>query len=308
MMTIRRFLSQASFAIAALLVVLPTVAQQRPAPAQPGTRAAPAAPATPGQAAPGQAAPAAAAPGALPATGASYRLAAGDAIRINVFQSPELSVDARLTETGAISYPLLGTVQLGGLTVSESEKKTADQLRTRDFVKQPQVSILVTQVRGHQVTVLGQVGRPGRYPLESGEVLLTEMLATAGGVQATGGDTVLVVGTRNGRPFRTEVDLPTVYAKQTGDVVLQNGDSIYIDRAPQIYVEGEVGRPGPVRLERNMTVRQALSVAGGITLRGTERGMKVHRKDASGKVQEISVRMTDTLQPDDVVHVKESLF
>jgi len=246
---------------------------------------------------------------AQPATGAHYRLAAGDSIRISVFQSPELSVETRLTESGTISYPLLGTVQLGGLSVSEAEKKIADGLRTRDFVKQPQVSILVTQVRGHQVSVLGQVGRPGRYPLETGEVRLTEMLATAGGVQPTGADTVVVIGTRRGQPFRQEVDLPAVYAgKQADDVMLQNGDSIYVERAPQIYVQGEVGRAGPIRLERNMTVRQAIAAAGGITIRGTERGMKVHRKDTNGKVQEIPLRMTDALQADDVVHIRESLF
>jgi len=240
---------------------------------------------------------------------AHYRLAAGDSIRISVFQSPELSVETRLTESGTISYPLLGTVQLGGLSVSEAEKKIADGLRTRDFVKQPQVSILVTQVRGHQVSVLGQVGRPGRYPLETGEVRLTEMLATAGGVQPTGADTVVVIGTRRGQPFRQEVDLPAVYAgKQADDVMLQNGDSIYVERAPQIYVQGEVGRAGPIRLERNMTVRQAIAAAGGITIRGTERGMKVHRKDTNGKVQEIPLRMTDALQADDVVHIRESLF
>lgn len=250
-----------------------------------------------------------AAPAQAAAPSTQYRLAAGDAIKISVFQSPELSVETRLTETGAISYPLLGNVQLGGLTVSEAEKRIADGLRTRDFVKQPQVSILVTQVRGHQVTVLGQVGRPGRYPLETADVRVTEMLATAGGVQPTGADTVVVVGTRHGQPFRNEIDLPSVYAgKRSADQVLQNGDSIWVERAPQVYVQGEVGRPGPVRLERGMTARQAVAAAGGVSLRGTERGMTVHRKDANGKIQIIKIDMTEQVRPDDVVNVRESLF
>jgi polysaccharide export outer membrane protein len=289
MMTIRRSCRLALALCSSIVLfagsVLPAAAQKAPE-----TRAAPATP-------------------VQPPAGAHYRLAAGDSIRISVFQSPELSVETRLTESGTISYPLLGTVQLGGLSISEAEKKIADGLRTRDFVKQPQVSILVTQVRGHQVSVLGQVGRPGRYPLETGEVRLTEMLATAGGVQPTGADTVVVIGSRRGQPFRQEVDLPAVYAgKVADDVMLQNGDSIYVERAPQIYVQGEVGRAGPIRLERNMTVRQAIAAAGGITIRGTERGMKVHRKDTNGKVQEIPLRMTDTLQADDVIHIRESLF
>lgn len=290
------------FVVAAMLALAPApVAAQQAAGSRNTAQAAPRAPAQQ-QAAPQAAQPAAAGP--------SYRLAPGDTVKISVFQAPELSVETRLTEAGSISYPLLGTVQLGGLTSTEGEQRIADALKRRDFIKNPQVTLLVTTVRGHQVTVLGQVGRPGRYPLETGDVKLTELLATAGGVLPAGADEVVVVGTRNGKPFRAEVDLPNVYkGGRNADVVLQNGDSIYVDRAPQVYVEGEVGRPGAVRLERGMTVRQAVASAGGITLRGTERGMSVHRKSADGKAtQVLPVKMTDPLQADDVLQIKESLF
>ena len=246
-----------------------------------------------------------------PATAvAQYRLALGDTIRISVFQSPDLSLEARITEAGVISYPLLGSVNLSGLTVAEAEQRIANGLRTGNFVKQPQVSITVVQARGNQVSVLGQVGRPGRYPLETGEVRLSDILATAGGVAPTGSEVIVVVGTRNGQAFRSEVDLPTVFGanRRNADLLLQNGDVIWVERAPSIYMYGEVQRPGAMRLERSMTVMQALATAGGLTQRGTARGLRVSRKDASGVLREIEPAMTDLLRPDDVVFVRESVF
>jgi polysaccharide export outer membrane protein len=252
----------------------------------------------------------ASAPAATATSNAEYRIAPGDVIRVTVFQNPDLSLEARVSEVGVISYPLLGQVNLGGLSVSAAEKRIADQLRDRNFVRQPQVSILVTQVRGNQVSVLGQVGKPGRFPLESGEVKLTEMLATVGGVLPTGADTVVVLGTRNGQPYRGEIDVPSIFGpdRRGGDLVLQNGDVIWVERAPSIYIYGEVQRPGALRLERNMSVLQALAASGGVTQRGTEKGLRVHRRNAEGRTQVIQPAMDDLLRPDDVVYVRESLF
>jgi polysaccharide export outer membrane protein len=81
-----------------------------------------------------------------------------------------------------------------------------------------------------------------------------------------------------------------------------------VDRQPQIYIYGEVQRPGPIRLERNMTLMQALATGGGLTQRGTEKGIRVHRRDASGSVQAITPGMDDRVQDGDVVYVRESLF
>jgi polysaccharide biosynthesis/export protein len=248
---------------------------------------------------------------ATPASSTQYRLALGDTIRITVFQVPDLSLETRINEAGAISYPLLGSVSLAGLTVTEAEQRLARGLRDGNFVRQPQVSITLTQARGNQVSVLGQVGRPGRYPLETGEVRLTDMLATAGGIAQGGSDVVVVMGNRNGQPYRAEVDLPAVFSaagRRSADVVLQNNDVIWVERVPTIYMYGEVQRPGALRLERNMTVMQALASSGGLTARGTARGLRVSRKDASGAVREIEPAMSDTLRPDDVVFVRESVF
>ena len=136
------------------------------------------------------------------------------------------------------------------------------------------------------------------------------MIAAAGGVVPGGADVVTLVGTRNGEPVKLDIDLPAIL--QSGraelDVQLENGDIIYVDRAPTIYIYGEVQRPGQIRLERGMTLMQALAAGGGLTARGTERGMRVHRRDAAGQVNILELKPTDHLQRDDVVYVKESLF
>ena len=239
------------------------------------------------------------------------RIGAGDTIRITVYQSPDLSLETRVNETGAISYPLLGRVQLAGLTVSAAEQHIASELKRRDFVKDPQVIIVVTQVRANQVNVLGQVGRPGRYPLDLVGMRLTEVIALAGGVVAgVGSDTVVLNGTRDGKPFRREVDLPKLFAPggSADDVVIAPGDTVWVDRAPQIYLYGEIQHPGAMRLERGMTVMQAVAAGGGATPRGTLKGLKVTRRGPDGKMLTLEPAMEDNLKDGDVVFIRESLF
>ncbi len=239
------------------------------------------------------------------------RIGAGDTIRITVYQSPDLSLETRVNEGGAISYPLLGRVQLGGLTINAAEAHLAAELKRRDFVKDPQVIIVVTQVRANQINVLGQVGKPGRYPLDLVGMRMTEVLALAGGIIAgAGSDTVVVQGQRDGRPFRHEADLPKLFSPggSADDIVMLPGDTIWVDRAPQIYMYGEIQKPGVMRLERGMTVMQAVAAGGGATPRGTLKGLKVTRRGADGKMQTVEPSMEDTLKDGDVVFIRESLF
>ena len=241
---------------------------------------------------------------------AEYRLGSGDVIRISVFQNPDLTLETRLTEAGIVSYPLLGNLRLGGQSVTGAEKLIADGLRNGNFVKSPQVTLVVLQVRGNQVSVLGQVNRPGRYPLELADMRLTDVLAMAGGTAPSGADIVIVSGQRNGQPFRLEVDLPSVFAAggHDKDIFLLNGDAVWVDRQPMVYIYGEVQRPGPLRLERDLTLMQALATGGGLTQRGTEKGIRVHRKNDAGAVQVMEAKMDDKLRNGDVVFVRESLF
>jgi polysaccharide export outer membrane protein len=140
---------------------------------------------------------------------------------------------------------------------------------------------------------------------------LTDVIALAGGItSAVGSDTVIVTGVRDGQPFRREVDLPRVFAPagRSEDIVIHPGDAIWVDRFPVVYMYGEVQKPGQVRLERGMTVMQALATAGGLTQRGTQRGLRVSRRAANGQVQTLEPSLDDALQSGDVVFVRESLF
>ena len=253
---------------------------------------------------------AAAQPSTPTAAAAEYRLGSGDVVRINVYQNPDLAIETRVTEAGLISYPLLGSIRVGGLSVTATEKLIADGLRSGNFVKQPQVTLVVTQVRGNQASVLGMVNRPGRYPIEVADMRLTDLLAMAGGTAVNGSDMVVVTGTRDGKPFRAEVDMPSVFATGgTGkDLLINNGDSIWVDRQPLVYIYGEVQRPGPMRVERGMTVMQSLATGGGLTQRGTQKGIRIHRRAADGKVQVMEPVLDDKVQDGDVVYVRESLF
>jgi polysaccharide export outer membrane protein len=241
---------------------------------------------------------------------AEYRLSAGDVIRVTVYQNPDLTLETRVSEAGVISYPLLGAVRIGGMSATQAEKAIADGLRNGNFVKQPQVSVVVTQVRGNQASVLGMVNKPGRYPIEVAELRLTDLIAMAGGTMPTAADVVTIVGSRNGQAYRADVDLPSVFGagRRGNDVLIQNGDVVWVERAPTIYIYGEVQRPGQLRLERGMTLIQALAAGGGLTQRGTEKGIRVHRRGADGKVQVNQQPMDSPLQDGDVVYVRESLF
>src|SRR5258708_19304473 len=178
-------------------------------------------------------------------------LGEGDTVRISVFQNPDLATEARISERGSINFPLIGEVVIGGLTAGDAEGRIAQQLSRGKFVVRPQVNLSVLQVRSRQVSVLGQVGRPGRYPLDDVSSNLTDVLALAGGINPSGDDNVVVMLNRNGKPARTSIDVPAMY--RTGDmshnVRLQNGDVIYVERAPQFYIHGEVHRAGAYPLD-----------------------------------------------------------
>ena len=251
---------------------------------------------------------------------ADYRLGAGDAIKISVFQNPDLTVETRVAESGIVTYPLIGAVQLGGLSIADAERAIAIKLREGGFVQKPQVNILLVQVKGNQVSVLGLVNRPGRYPIETGNTRVSDMLATAGGALTqgvvttagitVGSDVAILTGIRQGKPFRKEIDVPAIFlsGKSDQDITVAGGDVIYVHRAPVFYIYGDVQRAGSYRLERDMTVLQGLAQGGGPTIRGTERGLRIHRRAANGEMQVISPEKSDAIQPDDVLYVQESFF
>ena len=198
-----------------------------------------------------------------------------------------------------------------GLTLPETEKKIAGTLKDGGFVLNPQVNVLLTLAEGNMVSVLGEVNKPGRYSTDGAGGHLTGMLALAGGiVSATGSDTVVVTGTRSGKPFRREIDVAKMAQTGTGadDIELAGGDTLYVGRAPQFYIYGQVQRPGGYRLDKGMTVMQAIAAGGGITGKGTTRGVVLHRRDANGKVKDSRAGLNEELHDQDVIDVKESMF
>lgn len=235
-----------------------------------------------------------------------YRLGAGDLIRIAVFDHDELSVDARVSQTGNITFPLVGMVSVAGLSTRETELLLARRLIEGGFVKQPEVSVLVEEFQSQKVSVMGQVTKPGQYPLDASKKVL-DLLAMAGGLlNDTAADEATLVRA-DGK--RVVIDLQKLF---DGDPAVnygvQDGDTIFVPHAPQFYIYGQVQHPGQYKLMRNTTISQAISIGGGLMPRGTQRGAVVKRVDAAGKEHKYSVEKDDVLQPNDVLLIKASIF
>lgn len=246
----------------------------------------------------------------LLAAQSDYRLGAGDAIRITVFQNADLTLETRVSEAGNISYPLIGIVQVAGLSTSAAEQLIAEKLKSGNFVKRPQVNISLLEIRSSQISVMGLVNNPGRYPLEGNRMHLSEVLAMAGGATPEASDIVIVAGKRDGKNFRKEVDIPALFLNESNEnnILISAADEIYVQRAPVFYIYGEAQKPGSYRIERNMSIMQALAQGGGPTVRGTERNIKLLRRNTDGVTEEIKPKLTDPIQADDVIFVRESLF
>jgi polysaccharide export outer membrane protein len=236
-------------------------------------------------------------------------LGMGDMVRVSVFRNPELTTEARVSERGTILFPMVGEVPVAGLTPSQAGQRIADKLRSGRYVVNPEVTVSMMQVNSRQVSVLGNVMKPGRYPIDSTSAHLTDFIALAGGVGPTGSDQVTIITNRGGSQEKIQVDLAEMFRRGdlSRNVALEPGDTIYVHKAPMVYVYGEVQKGGAFRVEPNMTVMQAIAMASGITPRGTERGIKISRRDATG-VKRIDASLTTAVEPDDVIYVRESLF
>lgn len=240
------------------------------------------------------------------ANGGDYRIGAGDLLRVSVFGSPELSNEVRVSDSGVITYPLVGAMEVGGRTTAQVEAMLKARFIEGGYLREPQVLVHVAEYQSQKVSVLGHVMKPGQYTLQSSSRVL-DMLAAAGGVRTDeAGDSAVLIR-KNGT--RHPVDLHALFnGDPAQNAEVTGGDTLYVARAPQFYIYGEVQRPGKYRLERGMTVSRAISAGGGLTERGSERRVIVKRKTPSGEEEHFSVRSSDVLKPDDVLFVKEGLF
>jgi len=237
------------------------------------------------------------------------QLGPGDMLKISVYGNPDLAVETRVNDEGVISYPLVGEIKVGGLSPNAAERKIAGLLESGGFLKKPHVNLLVTVMQSQQLSVLGQVNKPGRFPVD-GKRSLTDILAMAGGLNADAADKVTLIRTRDGKTSKESIDLLAIVRSTDGanNPELFAGDVIYVERAPRFYIYGEVQKPGSYRLENDMNILQALSVGGGLSNRGTERGVRVKRRDTNGVLQVLDVKQDDMVRTDDVIYVKESFF
>ena len=246
----------------------------------------------------------------LPVYAKDYKLGVGDVVHVTVYDHPDLLVDAaQIDEDGNLSMPLIGATTVAGLSTSSAQKKIASALEKGGFVIKPQVNLIVQQYRSKQISVLGQVNKPGKYALEFSSTL-TDLLALAGGISALGSDTVILIHNIGGKLQQTRINTLTLFkeGKLELNYAIDNDDILYVPRAEVFYIYGEVQKPGAYRLEKNMNVMQAISLGGGITIRGTQRGAQIRREDNNGKPVIIPADEMATIQPDDVIYVKESLF
>ena len=232
-----------------------------------------------------------------------YLLGAGDVIKVSVYDHPDLLLETQLADDGSINFPLIGKVNLDGLTFSAAEASIAQKLDAGGFVRKPQVNILVSEYRSQRISVIGEVNRPGRYPLDS-KTTLVDMVANAGGISAMGSDTIVLIRDNT----RQEFNIPKLMANAEQSIALKAGDQLYIPRMQQVYVYGEVLRPGAYRLEPKMTVMQALSLAGGFTPKASHRSIQIQRPAKDGTMEKIEVKLTDLVHQHDVIYIDESLF
>ena len=250
---------------------------------------------------------------------ADYTLGVQDVLKVTVFDEPTLSVSVRIDSDGAFQYPLIGRVQAAGQTLRSIEGELTRRLAD-GWVKRPQVAVEVDQYRSRNVFVFGEVRSPGKYPL-SGRTTLIEALAQAGYMTAAAGSEVLVL--RPGSNEQAEQGLSpdaTPEANTTrisrvdleagsvaANVVLNEGETIFVPKAQTFFVSGQVKSPGRFTWERGLTVQQALSLAGGLTEKGSNRRMKVTRL-VNGTSKKVDIELNDVVQPGDTIEVPQRLL
>jgi polysaccharide export outer membrane protein len=253
-----------------------------------------------------------------------YCLGPEDEIEIRVWNHDDLTRKLRVGLKGTISFPFVGEIRAQGLTTLELQKELEAKLGPR-FIVDPHVSIIVTEYKSQKFFVVGNVQKPGTYPLTK-PVQVVEAISLAGGVlsgsasrSASGGIAIIVraqPGEKTDQPRlpeqtpagqKTTVSLTAALAGDPKhNLEIKNGDTIYV---PQLsyYVTGEVKSPGRFPYEENMTVLMAVTTAGGFTDKASQRGTYIIREQ-SGQKEKIRVKMDDPIRAGDTIMVPESWF
>lgn len=254
-----------------------------------------------------------------PATRAAGGYVVGplDVLSITVFGEPDLSRRYTVDADGTIDFPFIGRTKAAGLTLREVQDALAKRLAS-GFLVNPQVGVEVAEYRSKAVFIVGEVRSPGSYPVK-GDMSLVEALALAGPTNAASSEVIVVhpdPERKEGRPLLPDaagarsvrVNIKELQSgKLSQNVQLQDGDTIFVPKAETFFVTGQVRSPGSYIYEPGMTVLQAIALAGGLSDRGSRRGMKVLRA-AGGKQVEIAVKESDLIKPGDTLVVRQRFF
>jgi polysaccharide export outer membrane protein len=248
----------------------------------------------------------------------TYLIGPRDVLTVTVFDEPQLTGRYRVDNDGTITFPLIGRIAAGGLTPRAVEMGLTKQLAD-GYLKNPQISVEVEQYRSQSVFIIGEVRSPGKYPL-TGRMNLIEAIAQAGSTTPAAASQLLILHPREPtadvalKPedeALADVTRVNIRELQTGvlsqNVTIHDGDTIFVPRADTLFITGYVKTPGSYVMEPGMTVLQAISLAGGITERGSNRRIKVLRT-VKGKQTETSVELTDRVQPGDTIQVLQRIF
>lgn len=241
-----------------------------------------------------------------------YIVGEGDLLRITVYGHRDMETITRISGTGKITFPLIGEVMAGGLTIPEIKKKIEDLL-SDGYLINPSVSILIEEFKSKKVVVVGEVNRPGMVEL-SGDATLLEVLSKVGGITENAGDVLYLQRMKNKAGASEDKETITVDLRmllegrdQSINISVQEEDSIYISRATFFYVNGEVRRPGSYRLTKGLTVLKAVTIAGGFTGKASKRKVKIIR-NKDGEEITLKAKASDLILPEDVIFVPESFF
>jgi polysaccharide export outer membrane protein len=250
-----------------------------------------------------------------------YIIGPRDLLEIKVFELPEFDHTVRVSEDGSITLPLIGNVQIGGLTKDKAEKKLSELLEK--YIKKAQVSIFIKEYQSSRVAIIGAVEKPGMYELVGRQTLL-QMISQAGGFKDTAANEIYVLREgQDGTAASISIDLEDlmINGNQNLNIPIQANDviNVPVDKLINVYVFGEVRQPGAlqVKMSNKITLLQAIAQAGGLSENATKRGVTIKRRDKSGKEINLSVNLNDIikgkkkdipLQEGDVVIVKQSIF
>ena len=249
------------------------------------------------------AAPAGAAvPAAPTAVDSGYVLGANDTITVQVYGQADAGVTTRIKADGTIIMPLIGTVKAEGETQLQLAEIIKNKLVSGGFFKQPFVNVEIGAYVSKTVNVAGKVATPGVYPLDKDYTVL-EILLKSGWISQQGAGYVYLRRAHGGQEIKLDAE-SLVRGDPSKNLLLAPGDTLYVPDSDTFYISGQVGHPGTFPIMKDMNVRQALAIAGGVTASGSDRKVALIR----GGGKEVPAKLDAPVQKGDVYIVKERLF